>query len=85
MQIAERIPDLSDKELETLHANALRLSQSGSSMQRQAAEELLPLLGVALEERKAARLAAQAETRRATTSRRKSAAGASPSAKAKKG
>ena len=63
MAIGDRIPDLSDKELESLHANALRLKESGSAIQRQQAEELLPLLGAALEERKATRVATQAETR----------------------
>lgn len=57
MGISDRIPDLSDKELESLHANALRLAASGSTQQRQQAEELLPLLGAALEERKATKTA----------------------------
>lgn len=66
MAIGDRIPGLSDKELESLHANAVRLRDSGSAIQRQQAEELLPLLGAALEERRLARVAAQVETRRAT-------------------
>ncbi|MGQ0532282.1 MAG: hypothetical protein ACT4OF_06275 [Caulobacteraceae bacterium] len=65
MGIQERIPDLSDKELESLRANALRLKDAGSVQQRQQAEELLPLLGAALEERRLARVAAHTETRRA--------------------
>ncbi|HYD89539.1 MAG TPA: hypothetical protein VEA80_18815 [Vitreimonas sp.] len=69
-EIDQRIPDLSDKELERLHANAVRLSQSGTPKQREQAESLLPLLGVALEDRHAARAAAQAETRRAATEKR---------------
>ena len=44
MEIDQRIPDLSDKELENLHANAVRLEQSGTQIQRQHAERLLPLL-----------------------------------------
>ena len=68
MAIADRIPDLSDKELEQLRTNAVRLQASGSPAQRQQAEELLPLLGVALEERRLARAAAS------TTARRESAA-----------
>ena len=68
MAIADRIPDLSDKELEQLRTNAVRLQASGSPAQRQQAEELLPLLGVALEERRLARGAAS------TTARRESAA-----------
>lgn len=66
MTIGDRIPDLSDKELESLHANAIRLKDSGSAIQRQQAEELLPLLGVALEERRLARIAMQGQTRRAS-------------------
>lgn len=65
MTIGDRIPDLSDKELESLHANAVRLKDSGSANQRQQAEELLPLFGVALEERRLALIATQVEARRA--------------------
>ncbi len=71
MGISDRIPDLSDKELEHLHANAVRLKDAGSQIQRQQAEELLPLLGAALEERRLARVAAQTETRRANTKKKK--------------
>jgi len=71
MAIVDRIPDLSEKELESLQANAVRLKESGSAIQRQQAEELLPLLGAALEERRAARVATQAETRRANTKKKK--------------
>ena len=73
MAIGDRIPDLSDKELESFHANALRLKESGSAIQRQQAEELLPLLVAALEERRAAKTAAQAETRRVNTEKRATA------------
>jgi hypothetical protein len=72
MGIDQRIPDLSDKELESLHANAVRLVESGSAVQRRKAEELLPLLGVALEERRVARVAAHTQTRR-TNARNKAA------------
>ncbi len=71
--IDQRIPDLSDKELESLHANAVRLLESGSAKQREQAESLLPLLGIALEERRAVKAEAQAETRRAATEKRASA------------
>lgn len=70
MAIADRIPDLSDKELEQLRHNAVRLQTSGSPAQRQQAEELLPLLGAALEERRLARVAANAKTRRANAARK---------------
>jgi hypothetical protein len=70
MAIIDRIPELSDKELESLHANAVRLKDSGSVLQRQQAEELLAPLGAALEERRLARIAAQVETRRANTKKK---------------
>jgi hypothetical protein len=73
MGIMDRIPDLSDKELESLQTNALRLKDSGSQIQRQQAEELLPLLGAALEERRVAKVAAQVETRRVNTEKRATA------------
>lgn len=68
--IDQRIPDLSDKELEQLHANAVRLAQSGTQVQRQRAEELLPLIGAAMEERRAARAAAGGEKRRVAVRRK---------------
>lgn len=70
MAIADRIPEMSEKELESLRANAVRLQETGSAIQRQQALELLPLLGAALEERRLARVAAQTETRRANTEKR---------------
>ena len=76
MRIDQRIPDLSDKELESLQANAVRLAQTGSAMQRQQAEELLPLLSAALEERRVARVEAQAEARKAAPPRKKKASAA---------
>jgi len=60
MEIDQRIPDLSDKELESLHANAVRLSQSGTDRQRRQAESLLPLLAEQMETRRASRAKTQA-------------------------
>jgi hypothetical protein len=74
MEIDQRIPDLSDKELENLHTNAIRLEQSGTQKQREHAERLLPLLSAALDERRAARIAAQQETKRANAEKRSAAA-----------
>lgn len=65
MEMDQRIPDLSDKELEALQANALRLMESGTQKQRQQAEELLPLIGAQLEERRVAKAETQAEKRAA--------------------
>ncbi|MBK6704137.1 MAG: hypothetical protein IPG56_10560 [Caulobacteraceae bacterium] len=73
MGIADRIPDMSEKELESLRANAERLKDSGSAIQRQQAQELLPLLGPALEEKRAERVAVQTETRRVNTEKRATA------------
>jgi hypothetical protein len=73
MAIADRIPDLSDKELESLQANAVRLKDSGSAAQQRQAEELLPLLSAALEERRVAKAETQAETRRVNTEKRATA------------
>lgn len=69
MGIAERIPDLSDKELENLHTNAVRLAQSGTQAQRQQAEALLPLIGAAMEERRQTRATTAAKTRKTATKR----------------
>lgn len=41
--IDQRVPDLSGKELEGLHANAVRLAQSGTPVRPHQAEALLPL------------------------------------------
>lgn len=73
MAIADRIPEMSEKELESFRANAERLKDSGSAIQRQQAEELLPLLDAALVERRAERVAAQTETRRVNTEKRATA------------
>ena len=66
----QRIPDLSDKELDSLHANAVRLSQSGADKQRQQAESLLPLIGVEMEKRRAARVQTQAAAKEESARKR---------------
>jgi hypothetical protein len=68
--MGQRIPDLSDKELESLHANAVRLAQSGTQTQRLQAESILPQIGAEMERRRAARAQASAEARRSSTQRR---------------
>lgn len=55
MAVADMIPSISDKELETLRENALRWSQTGAAKQKAAADELLPLI----EAERAARAAAR--------------------------
>ena len=52
MNMAAMIPQLADKELATLHANALRLQAQGGTKQ-DAAAELLPLIAAELAERSA--------------------------------
>jgi hypothetical protein len=79
--IDQRIPDLSDAELENLHANAVRLMDSGSPKQREQAESLLPLLTSAIAERRAAKTAAQQETKRVNAEKRSTAAKAAKAAK----
>jgi len=69
MEIDQRIPDLSDQELENLHANAVRLAQSGTVRQRRQAETLLPLIGAEAEKRRASRAKAHA-AQKAETQRR---------------
>lgn len=69
-EIDQRIPDLSDKELERLHANAVRLQESGTPKQREQAASLLPLVAAALEQRRAVKAETQAETRRVATEKR---------------
>lgn len=63
MFLDSRIGDLSDKELENLHGNAIRLAQSGTPAQRTEAERLLPIIGVEIEKRARLRSVAQADAR----------------------
>jgi hypothetical protein len=73
MEMDQRIPDLSDKELESLHANALRLAASGSDKQRQQAESLLPLIAEQMETRRTAKTKTQAADKEAAKQRRATA------------
>ncbi len=70
MSVEDNIPNLTDKELENLHANAVRLVEAGSVQQRAQAETLLPLLGAALEERRAAKASALQDKRKIATQKR---------------
>ena len=70
MQIEQRLPELSDKELENLHGNAVRLAQSGSPAQRRQVETLLPLVGAELESRSVARSATHKLSRRTALKRK---------------
>ena len=44
VDLRERVPQLDDKALATLHANAVRLKDSGNARQRASAEDLLPVI-----------------------------------------
>ena len=73
MTLAEKIPTMSDEQVVNLLANARRLSDSADEKQRDAAQELLPVLEGAAAERKAHRLAA-AQAKRAAKRPKKVAA-----------
>jgi hypothetical protein len=64
MTIEERIPEFTDKELENLHDNAVRLSTSGKPAQQAEAARLLPIITAALDARRVTRNAELAEKRR---------------------
>lgn len=53
MTIAEKLPSMTDKEIEALRTNAVRLSESGVAKQKLAADELLPLIAAEIADRKA--------------------------------
>ena len=55
MTMADRIPDLDDKALANLLANAQRLENQGAPAQQKAATEMLPLIQAELETRQAAK------------------------------
>jgi len=55
MTMADRIPDLDDKALANLLANAQRLESAGAPAQQQAAAEMLPLIQAELATREAAK------------------------------
>lgn len=61
MSLAERIPEMTEKELENLQANAERIIKSGAAKQKEEATSLLPLIAEALIERKKTKLADAAE------------------------
>jgi hypothetical protein len=71
MSITLNLPELSDKELENLYGNAIRLSQSGTQPQKSAAEEMLPRVGEEIQRRRSAHLSAVSRKREeAMTARR---------------
>ena len=73
MSLLEKLPLLTDDEVINLLANARRLSETGAERQKTAADELLPALEAAAEERRTERLA-RAQAKRAAARRPKVAA-----------
>jgi hypothetical protein len=65
MAIEDRIPALTDKELDNLHSNAVRLSANGTAAQKAEATRLMPIIDAAVEDRRIARTADLAERKRA--------------------
>jgi len=61
MSLEERIPEMSEKELENLQANAERIAKGAVSKQQAEAERLLPIIAEAMVTRKAARSVEMAE------------------------
>jgi hypothetical protein len=55
MSLIERLPEMADAALGNLHANAVRLGESGTAAQRASAAKLLPALEAEIESRKAAK------------------------------
>lgn len=61
MAIEDQIPKMTDKELENLHANAVRIAQGPASKRQAEAERLLPIIAEALAAAQKARAAETAE------------------------
>ena len=53
MDIAEKVPSLTDQQLAVMRANAERLGQVGTHKQQGEAARLLPLIQAEIDERKA--------------------------------
>lgn len=63
MTLLDKIPTMTDEDLATLLANAIRLSDAGTRRQQEEAAQLLPALTEETESRTARTLAAAAERR----------------------
>lgn len=60
VDLRDRVPQLDDKALASLHANALRLKDTGSTRQRASAADLIPVIEAELASRQAVKRAAVA-------------------------
>lgn len=56
MDLVEKLPQMEDTGLTALHQNALRLRETGTTAQRNAAVALIPALEAELAERREAKL-----------------------------
>jgi hypothetical protein len=73
MTLNDRIPDMSDPDLTSLHANAQRLETAGSAAQQKAAAEILPVITAELERREAAKPPKPAPKKRVVKAKTKAA------------
>jgi len=71
MSLIDKIPAMSDSEVDSLLANARRLAETGDGRQQTAAAELLPTLESESAQRASARAEAAAAKRAATPRRKK--------------
>jgi hypothetical protein len=56
MDLAEKVPQMTDDALQTLATNARRLAEGGSAPQQAAAQALLPVIDAELASRRVAKL-----------------------------
>ena len=61
MALEDRIPEMTEKELENLEANAMRIAKAGASKQQAEAERLLPIIAAALVARRQSKAVDMAE------------------------
>jgi hypothetical protein len=74
MSMLEKLPGMEATALSNLHANAVRLEQTGSPAQRVSAGKLLPAIEAELAARQAVKLERLAQGRRERTKKRADAA-----------
>jgi hypothetical protein len=75
VDLRARVPQMTDDALATLLANAQRLIDSGSKLQRAGAADLIPVIEAELAERAAAKVAAAAAKKASAKKTKASAAG----------
>lgn len=75
--LRDRVPSMSDADLASLNANAQRLKTAGTTQQRAAASDLLPVLEAEISARRAKKLAS-APAKAPRVAKKKAAAKAVP-------